>query len=293
MEADKAFHDREPEPGAFVAALICLAGLEEGITNALEIVGCNADAGVADAKHQPRALHACSRDHRAAAFGELDRVGNKVEHDLLERTRIARHDGQIVRRVGARSTPPSRAFSASRLQQLTSAARGANGSAEISKLPDSIFDMSRMPLTTDNRCWPESLMSCAYSLRRAASSISECSCTIISEKPMIAFSGVRSSWLMVARKRVLAASAASVALRANSSACSCILRSVTSRITATTSDPDPPGSWETCSSGRQRISTQMKSTVPAARSPRGRLRFSRNSTLRASPMRAASESAVR
>ena len=52
---------------------------------------------------------------------------------------------------------------------------------------------------------------------------------------MIAFSGVRSSWLMVARKRVLAASACSAALRASSSACSWTFRSVTSRMTATTS----------------------------------------------------------
>jgi len=100
------------------------------------------------------------------------------------------------------------------LTALSDAARGANGSGEISKLPDSILDMSRMPLTTDSRCWPESLISCAYSRRRAASSIKACSCAISSEKPIMALSGVRSSWLMVARKRVLAASAASAALRA-------------------------------------------------------------------------------
>ena len=52
---------------------------------------------------------------------------------------------------------------------------------------------------------------------------------------MMAFSGVRNSWLMVARKRVLEASACSAAVRASSSACSWTLRSVTSRITATTS----------------------------------------------------------
>ena len=51
----------------------------------------------------------------------------------------------------------------------------------------------------------------------------------------MAFSGVRSSWLMVARNRVLDASACSAAVRASSSACSWTLRSVTSRITATTS----------------------------------------------------------
>ncbi len=52
---------------------------------------------------------------------------------------------------------------------------------------------------------------------------------------MMALSGVRSSWLMVARKRLLAAFARSASARASSSACSCSLRSVMSRITATTS----------------------------------------------------------
>ena len=169
--------------------------------------------------------------------------------------------GRSCGALTTRSMPFSLAFSASRLQQLIRAARGANGSGEISKLPDSIFDMSRMPLTTDSRCRPESLISWAYSRRRAGSSISACSCTIISEKPMMAFSGVRNSWLMVARKRVLAASACSAALRARSSACSWILRSVTSRITATTSAAGVARSRR-CSSGRQRISTQMKSTWP-------------------------------
>ena len=77
----------------------------------------------------------------------------------------------------------------------------------------------------------------------------------------MALSGVRSSWLMVARKRVFDASACSAAVRARSSACSWSLRSVTSRITATTSaSASAVRRSEACSSGRQRISTQMKST---------------------------------
>ena len=102
---------------------------------------------------------------------------------------------------------------------------------------------------------------------------------------MMAFSGVRSSWLMVARNRVLEASACSAAVRASSSACSWSLRSVTSRITATTS-----ASGEACSSGRQRISTQMKSAEMFW--PRTASRRRRNST-RCSLPRAASDSAVR
>ena len=36
----------------------------------------------------------------AAALGELDGVGDEVEHDLLEGARIAGHDGQVLRRIG-------------------------------------------------------------------------------------------------------------------------------------------------------------------------------------------------
>ena len=49
------------------------------------------------------------------------------------------------------SSPGSRALSASRSQQPLTTGAGANGSGEISKSPVSIFDMSRMPLTTDSR----------------------------------------------------------------------------------------------------------------------------------------------
>ena len=47
--------------------------------------------------------------------------------------------------------PDSRARSAIRSQQVPITGAGANGSGVISKLPLSIFDMSRMPLTTDSR----------------------------------------------------------------------------------------------------------------------------------------------
>ena len=73
---------------------------------------------------------------------------------------------------------------------------------------------------------------------------------------MMAFKGVRSSWLMVARKRLLASLARSASVRALSSASSSLLRSEMSRVTATTCGPllarsAPGGS----SSARQRVST--------------------------------------
>ena len=133
------------------------------------------------------------------------------------------------------SSPASRALSRSRSQQLPITVASGNGSGLISKSPVSILVMSRMPLTTERRCVPDSWMSAAYSRRRSASSRISASFTSISEKPMIALSGVRSSWLMVARKRPLAVLARSASRRASSIDCSCALRSVTSRMTATTS----------------------------------------------------------
>ena len=68
----------------------------------------------------------------------------------------------------------------------------SNGSGVIWKLPASIFEMSRIELTTDSKCRPDELMMLAYSQRRAASSAIT-SAPRISEKPMMAFSGVRNS----------------------------------------------------------------------------------------------------
>ena len=109
----------------------------------------------------------------------------------------------------------ARACKARRSQQLLDHLRGANGSGVISKSPVSIFDMSRMPFTTDKQMMAgivDELRIFAPALGiDAASSLR---CVSISEKPMIALSGVRNSWLMVARKRVLAALARSDSARA-------------------------------------------------------------------------------
>ncbi len=66
----------------------------------------------------------------------------------------------------------------------------------------------------------------------------------------MAFRGVRSSWLILARKLDLARLAASAASRAAISSRSCALRSVMSRVTATMSEASP---WAG-GAGRQRIS---------------------------------------
>src|ERR1700730_4561552 len=95
MQPDQAFHDRQAKTGALVAPLIRRASLKEGIADPLEIVGRDANAGITDAKQQPRSLDCGGYCHLAAALGKLDGVGYQIQHDLFEGARIAGHDRQI------------------------------------------------------------------------------------------------------------------------------------------------------------------------------------------------------
>ncbi|MNT79813.1 hypothetical protein D3C72_2191920 [compost metagenome] len=75
--------------------------------------------------------------------------------------------------------------------------------------PASIFDMSRMSLMTCRRCLPLSWMSRAYSEYFGEPIGPNMPASRISEKPRMALSGVRSSWLILARNSDFALLAAS------------------------------------------------------------------------------------
>ena len=65
-------------------------------------------------------------------------------------------------------------------------------------MPASTLERSKMSLMSDNRCWPLVKMSPVYSRWLSVMSPTRPSLRA-SENPMMALSGVRSSWLMVAR----------------------------------------------------------------------------------------------
>src|SRR4051812_22197088 len=92
----EAFHDRQSQSSALMAALIGFTRLEERITNSLKIFGCDADAGVYNPQHQAPRFDGRRCAHTAAALGEFDRVRNQIQHDLLECAGIAGHFGQIL-----------------------------------------------------------------------------------------------------------------------------------------------------------------------------------------------------
>ena len=85
--------------------------------------------------------------------------------------------------------------------------------------PASILDTSRRSSMISTRNCPLSWISLAYSRYRSEPTGPKSSILIASAKPMMAFSGVRSSWLMFARSRVLA-------VLANSARCSASILSL-------------------------------------------------------------------
>jgi len=187
---------------------IGLAGLEERIADPLEIVGGDADPGIGDAA----ASAAIPRPRRDPVTlpprsVNLNGVDDEVERDLLEGTPDRRSSPADL---PARGDQIDAAFPRLQRQQVAAIEQGCPRRERLRRN----FENCRFPSWTCRGCRDHrqqvlagSLISCASSLRRAASIISTSSCTIISEKPMMAFSGVRSSWLMVARKRVFDASA--------------------------------------------------------------------------------------
>ena len=121
----------------------------------------------------------------------------------------------VVSAISAACAAASACRTAARTRRATSTRSDAR-----SKRPDSMRATSRMMLISPSRLRPDSLIWRANSATRAGAGLSD-SRSSASEKPITAFSGVRSSWLMVARKRDFAwfaASAASLARRSSSSA---------------------------------------------------------------------------
>jgi len=110
-------------------------------------------------------------------------------------------------------------------------ARGSIGSGDSATWPVSILETSSTLLTIASIAWPLVVM---WSMkRRALGGIPSIVCSTVA-KPMTPFSGVRISWLMLARNTLLASEAASAAAVLARSSSSSARRRVTSRMTVTT-----------------------------------------------------------
>ena len=141
--------------------------------------------------------------------GELHRVGKEIEKDLLDLPLIPDEITQaLVDRDIERDTVPCGALAHKGARVIDAKGR-SNVASSSSIRPASTLDRSRISLMRDNRWRPDVRISSVYSACFSFSSPNSLS-PRTSEKPMIALSGVRSSWDMLARNSDLCRLAASI-----------------------------------------------------------------------------------
>jgi len=89
VRLDETFGDRQAEPGAAIGARRSRLGLPERLQRPLLFLLVHADAVIFDLEYGDfRPVGHNSHPNGAAFFRELDRVGEKVEKDLLHRTLV-------------------------------------------------------------------------------------------------------------------------------------------------------------------------------------------------------------
>src|SRR5262249_28507960 len=88
MQRHKSLNDREPQSGSIVATVIGRARLEERIADARHVLAVDPDAGVRDRHRKGAAFMPGADRDLAATIGELDGVGDEIEHDLVERALV-------------------------------------------------------------------------------------------------------------------------------------------------------------------------------------------------------------
>src|SRR4029450_1396278 len=156
------------------------------------------DPGVAD-RHFDRLVNR----HRpyfdpAALRCELDRIRQQVQDHLPDLSLVCAKLAEPLIHAHLQCDAPSPRAPAARIRALSSAVGRWKSVSSSSIRPASIFDRSRMSLIRDKRCCPEAWMSFEYSSCFSFSSPNIRS-PRTSEKPMMAFSGVRSSCDMLAK----------------------------------------------------------------------------------------------
>ena len=213
--------DGQAQAGAAVLARGAAVGLAELLEQPAHASArscrcrCRAPRSAASSRRS-RALDA-HRQHHLAGFGELDGVAEQVEQDLAQPRDVAvdRRRHRRLRRRRRCPGPSRRARLAIRSSADSTQSRRSKGCASMSMRPASIFEKSRMSLMIVSSASPLSRMVLAKSRCSSFSGVSSSSPLM----PMTAFIGVRISWLIVARKALLASLAASAAARAS---CACL-----------------------------------------------------------------------
>ena len=203
MQLDQRFRDGKAKPRALMAlGELALDLLERPAEFLAARRAVDADAGIRDRDDDGAARHRAPRTDDAAAVGrELHGVGQEIEHDLLQRAAV----GAQAQRRGAISAVNVQLLVLRRAPDTTrmASARIWSSSNVFEIEPDAAgLDLRHVENVVDD---VEQIVAAVAGCRGSIRGICRrrarrtCPTSMISEKPMMALSGVRSSWLMLAR----------------------------------------------------------------------------------------------
>ena len=149
MELDELLHQRQPDARPLVRAPARVLDAVEPLEDAVDLLGRNADARVAHRPAPRRRPRAASDDGNLALEGELERVGQEVEDDLLPHLTVD-VDGLGQRRAVARSAQSPARSQAERKMLARSAVTAARsvGSYAAWTRPASIREKSSSVFTS-------------------------------------------------------------------------------------------------------------------------------------------------
>ncbi len=94
VQLDQRPHDRQAEAGAAMARAAGVA--LEAVEHAVEHLGGNAAAAVADLEHDLVAAAHRRQRHRLPRLGEADRVGEQVEQHLADAPAVGAQRADVV-----------------------------------------------------------------------------------------------------------------------------------------------------------------------------------------------------
>ena len=161
----------------------------------------------------PRSVKRRRDDHLAARIGELDGVGYQIEHDLRTERSSATTDGSFAAKL-VRITMRSRAAcGCSSVKQLDTRSLRLTLVNDRSIRPASTFARSRRSLTRLMTWAPKRGRPSGIPCNGRYPTGPKRSSSITSAKPRMALSGVRISWLILARRSDFCALASSAARR--------------------------------------------------------------------------------
>ena len=203
VQPDQLLDQRQADAAALVGPRPGVLDAVEPLEQPRHLRGGHADPGVGDGDHRVGVL-APTPDRDGAVEGELQRVGEQVEHHLLPHVAVD-VDGLVQRRAVHLEVRPARS-TAERKTLASSAVTAAEVDRLVAGLHPAGLDAGEVEQGVDQLGQPQPVA--VHHVQLVARPVVEPSARPRSSStgPRISVSGVRNSWLMLEKNVVFARS---------------------------------------------------------------------------------------